>query len=68
MKAADARAMSVDQRSQELLSLKKELLNLRFRKAGDRLDNPAKMRQVRRDIARIKTVQGQTARTGAGEG
>jgi len=62
MKSADVKAMSADQRSDELLSLKKELFNLRFQQAGGTLENTARMRQVRRDIARIKTIQGQSAR------
>jgi large subunit ribosomal protein L29 len=65
MKATDVRAMSADQMSDELLGLKKELFNLRFQQATGANENTARMRQVRRDIARIKTIQGQTARTGS---
>ncbi|MBC6439611.1 MAG: 50S ribosomal protein L29 [Rhodospirillales bacterium] len=57
MKAADVRAMSADQMSDEVLTLKKELFNLRFQQASGQLENTARMRQVRRDIARIKTIQ-----------
>jgi large subunit ribosomal protein L29 len=65
MKATDVRAMSADQMSDELLGLKKELFNLRFQQATGANENTARMRQVRRDIARIKTIQGQTARNGS---
>ena len=62
MKAVEVRAMSDDQRKGELLSLKKELFNLRFRQASGQLENTARVRQVRRDIARIKTIQARRAR------
>jgi large subunit ribosomal protein L29 len=56
MKAQDVRAMTVDQLGDELVKLKKEQFNLRFQKATGQLENTARVRQVRRDIARIKTV------------
>ncbi len=56
MNAKDIRAMSEDQRAEELLKLKKEQFNLRFQQATSQLEKPARMRQVRRDIARIKTI------------
>ncbi|PLX36907.1 MAG: 50S ribosomal protein L29 [Hyphomicrobiales bacterium] len=56
MKASDVKAMSVDQLSDELGKLKKEQFNLRFQRATGQLENTARVRQVRRDIARIKTV------------
>ncbi|MFG1403052.1 50S ribosomal protein L29 [Xanthobacter sediminis] len=59
MKAEDVRALSPDQLADELLKLKKEQFNLRFQKATGQLENTARTKQVRRDIARIKTVQGQ---------
>ncbi len=62
MKAVEVRAMSDDQRKGELLSLKKELFNLRFRQASGQLENTARVRQARRDIARIKTIQARRAR------
>ena len=65
MKAADARAMTVDQLDDELLKLKKEQFNLRFQKATGQLENTSRVRQVRRDIARIKTVA-QSKRAAAG--
>ena len=62
MKAADVRAKSPDELNEELLSLKKEQFNLRFQRATGQLENTARMRQVRRDVARIKTILGQKAR------
>jgi large subunit ribosomal protein L29 len=59
MKPADLRAMTVDQLDDEALKLKKERFNLRFQRATGQLENTARVRQVRRDIARIKTVASQ---------
>ena len=59
MKAADIKTMTVDQMDDEVLKLKKEQFNLRFQRATGQLENTARVRQVRRDIARIKTVAGQ---------
>lgn len=56
MKAADVRAKTKDQLKEDLLDLKKEQFNLRFQKASGQLENTARVRQVRRDIARIKTI------------
>ncbi len=56
MKAADVHAMTIDQLDDELAKLKKEQFNLRFQRASGQLENTARVRQVRRDIARIKTV------------
>jgi|TARA_B100002003_G_C13611199_1_gene314254 large subunit ribosomal protein L29 len=56
MKFEDVRAMSPDQLKDELLTLKKEAFNLRFQQAIGQLENTARMRDVRRDIARVKTV------------
>ena len=56
MKAADARAMTLDQIDDEVLKLKKEHFNLRFQRASGQLENTARVREVRRDIARLKTV------------
>lgn len=55
MKAEDVRAMSPDQLNDELAKLKKEQFNLRFQKASGQLENTSRVRQVRRDIARIQT-------------
>ena len=57
MKAEDIRALSEDQVTDELLKLKKEQFNLRFQGATGQLKKTARVRQVRRDIARIKTIQ-----------
>jgi large subunit ribosomal protein L29 len=59
MKAGDARAMTPDQLSDELLKLKKEQFNLRFQRATGQLENTGRVREVRRDIARIKTIAAQ---------
>ena len=56
MKASDARAMTVDQLDDEVLKLKKEQFNLRFQRATGQLENTARVREVRRDIARMKTI------------
>ena len=59
MKPADLRAMSVDQLDDELMKLKKERFNLRFQRATGQLENTSRVRAVRRDIARIKTIAAQ---------
>ncbi|HEY6259168.1 MAG TPA: 50S ribosomal protein L29 [Xanthobacteraceae bacterium] len=56
MKPDDLRAMSIDQLDDEVLKLKKEQFNLRFQRATGQLENTSRVRQVRRDIARIKTI------------
>ena len=56
MKASDARVMSLDQLEDEVLKLKKEQFNLRFQRATGQLENTMRVREVRRDVARIKTV------------
>jgi large subunit ribosomal protein L29 len=64
MKAADIRTMTVDQIDDEVLKLKKEQFNLRFQRATGQLENTARVREVRRDIARLKTIA-QHKRAGA---
>ena len=64
MKVEDIRAMSLDQMDDEVLKLKKERFNLRFQKATGQLENTARVRLVRRDIARLKTIAA-TKRAGA---
>jgi large subunit ribosomal protein L29 len=59
MKADDLRHMTLDQLDDEALKLKKERFNLRFQRATGQLENTARVRQVRRDIARIKTITAQ---------
>ena len=65
MKAADIKTMTVDQIDDEVLKLKKEHFNLRFQRASGQLENTARVRQVRRDIARIKTILGERRRQAA---
>ncbi len=59
MKIADVRAMTKDQIKDQVLGLKKEQFNLRFQKATGQIENTARIRQIRRDIARLKTVASQ---------
>ena len=56
MKPTDARAMTVDQIDDEVLKLKKEQFNLRFQRATGQLENTARVRLVRRDVARLLTI------------
>lgn len=56
MKASELRGKSVDELQGQLVELKKELFNLRFQKATGELQNTARFRQVRRDVARVKTL------------
>jgi large subunit ribosomal protein L29 len=60
MKIEDIRAMSPDQQDEAILNLKKERFNLRFQRATGQLENTSRLREARRDIARIKTVAAQT--------
>jgi len=62
MKAADVRAKTDDELSAQLDQLAKEAFNLRFQKASGQLENTTRVRHVRRDIARIKTIIGQRAK------
>jgi len=59
MKIGDIRAMSPDQMDDSILNLKKERFNLRFQRATGQLENTSRMREARRDIARIKTIAAQ---------
>jgi large subunit ribosomal protein L29 len=56
MKAVDVRELSPDQMSEKLVDLKKELFALRFQHTVNQLENTARLKSVKRDIARIKTV------------
>ena len=56
MKVEDLRQKTEDELKQQVLDLKKEAFNLRFRRASGQLENTSMVRQVRRDIARIKTI------------
>jgi len=57
MKAEQVRDLTLDQLQDELIKLKKEQFNLRFQAATGQLENTARARQVRRDIARVKTIE-----------
>ena len=59
MKAEDIRTKSLDELSDSLSSLKKEQFNLRFQAATGQLEKTARIREVRRDIARVKTIAAQ---------
>jgi len=61
MKSSDVRALSADELTDKLSQLQKEAFNLRFQKAGGQLENTGRVREVRRDIARIKTIIAQRA-------
>ena len=58
MKATDLKTKTADELKTELVTLKREAFNLRFQKASGQLENTARVRDVRRDIARIQTVLG----------
>ena len=59
MKANDLKTKTIDELSDDLAALKKEQFNLRFQKASGQLEKTARIRQVRRDIARVKTIAAQ---------
>ena len=63
MKAAEIRELTMDQLDDQLLKLKKEQFNLRFQRATGQLENTSRVREVRRDIARVKTVAAQKRAT-----
>ena len=65
MKSGDLRARTEDELTEQAETLGKEIFNLRFQRASGQLENTARVRQVRRDIARIKTILGERARTAA---
>ncbi len=60
---SDIKTMSPDQLQDELLRLKKEQFNLRFQRATGQLENTSRVHEVRKDIARVKTLQRQKAQT-----
>jgi large subunit ribosomal protein L29 len=62
MKASDLRTRTADELQEEVETLAKEIFNLRFQRASGQLENTARVRQVRRDIARIKTILGERRR------
>ena len=62
----DMRTKSEDQLSEQLHELKREAFNLRFQAATNQLERPARIKEVRRDIARIKTLQTERSRSASG--
>ncbi|KTF68096.1 50S ribosomal protein L29 [Sphingomonas sp. HT-1] len=64
-KATDLRANTDDQLAEQLGNLKREAFNLRFQAATSQLEKPTRVREVRRDIARIKTLQNERSRSAA---
>ncbi len=64
-KIDDLRAQTDDQLSGDLAELRREAFNLRFQAATSQLERPARIKEVRRDIARIKTLQGQRTQSAA---
>jgi large subunit ribosomal protein L29 len=66
MKASDLRARTVDELTEEVDTLSREIFNLRFQRASGQLENTARVRQVRRGIARIKTILGERRRAAPG--
>ena len=62
MKSSDIRAKTADELQQQIDDLAKEAFNLRFQRASGQLENTARVRHVRRDLARIKTILGERAR------
>ncbi|MEL6915945.1 MAG: 50S ribosomal protein L29 [Pseudomonadota bacterium] len=65
MNASELREKTPDQLREELTSLKKEAFNLRFQQATGQLENTARMRQVKRDAARVKTILNEKAKGAA---
>ena len=68
MTGEEIRVKTSDEIRADLLALKKEAFNLRFQKASGQLENTSRMRAIRRDIARIKTVQTERRRAGGAMG
>ncbi|MGP1394980.1 MAG: 50S ribosomal protein L29 [Inquilinaceae bacterium] len=67
MKAEDIRAKTVDELKDQLVGLKKERFNLRFQKASGQLERTSRVRELRRDIARIMTILGERRSAAAGK-
>ncbi|MDR1733446.1 MAG: 50S ribosomal protein L29 [Oscillospiraceae bacterium] len=65
MKAEEIRGLSPEKQAEKLKELKQELFNLRFQAAINQLDNPARIKAVKKDIARILTIQNQAAKAAA---
>ena len=62
MKANDIRGLSTDEMARKAIELKEELFNLRFQHAVGQLENQQKMKQTKRDIARIKTIMNEVSK------
>ncbi len=56
MKAVECRALSSEERQRKLVELKQELFNLRFQHATGQLENPQRLKQIKRDVARVQTI------------
>jgi large subunit ribosomal protein L29 len=67
MNAQELRDKTPDQLRDELVTLKKEAFNLRFQQATGQLENPARLRSVKRDVARVHTILNEKAKAGAEE-
>ncbi|HBZ44348.1 MAG TPA: 50S ribosomal protein L29 [Maritimibacter sp.] len=67
MNAQELRDKSADQLNEQLSDLKKEAFNLRFQQATGQIENTARMRQVKRDVARVKTILNEKAAAAAGD-
>jgi len=67
MNATELREKTADQLNEELANLKKEAFNLRFQQATGQLESTARMRAVKRDAARVKTILNEKAKAAAGE-
>jgi large subunit ribosomal protein L29 len=63
MKASEIRELSVEEMQHKVVDLQQELFNLRFQHASGQLENPQKMKQVKRDIARVRTILKETSKT-----
>ena len=63
MKASEIRELSVEEMQHKGVDLQQELFNLRFQHASGQLENPQKMKQVKRDIARVRTILKETSKT-----
>lgn len=66
MKTSEIRALSNEEMNQKLVDLKHELFNLRFQHEIGQLENPSKIKQTQKDIARIYTILGEAARNSKG--
>lgn len=63
MKSSDIRDLSIEEMQHKVVDLQQELFNLRFQHASGQLENPQKMKQVKRDIARVRTILKEASKT-----